>query len=264
MAVSLGIFSTLLPSDFTCLLKASSSSASSLFFISPSQTSHRPFRIICCNAASPKSASATGKREPRGIMKPRRVSPEMQDLVGVPEIPRTRALKLIWAYIKEHNLQWVLLSLLKRWFRTEYDFHFDLMQLLKVVAMKINCRCNEMSIHSFANPKPTSIMDPENKKIIVCDEKLKKIFGGKDRVGFLEIAGLINPHFLKYLLMNFSVSFASRYGVGLVWKILSWFNLAGIRENDHTRYKSTTFRIMPRIPYIQSQQQKVSPIQDVR
>ncbi|BAF29865.1 Os12g0507500 [Oryza sativa Japonica Group] len=39
--------------------------------------------------------------------------------------------------------------------------------------------------------------DPNNKKIIVCDEKLKKIFGGRDRVGFLEISGLLNPHFQK-------------------------------------------------------------------
>jgi len=77
-------------------------------------------------------------------MKPRPVSPEMQDLVGVPEISRTQALKQIWAHIKEHNLQ-----------------------------------------------------DPENKRIIVCDDKLKKIFGGRERIGFLEIAGLISPHFIK-------------------------------------------------------------------
>jgi chromatin remodeling complex protein RSC6 len=38
------------------------------------------------------------------------VSQAMQDVVGVPEIPRTQALKRIWAYIKEHDLQ-VLLSL---------------------------------------------------------------------------------------------------------------------------------------------------------
>ncbi|KAK6916358.1 SWIB/MDM2 domain [Dillenia turbinata] len=68
---------------------------------------------------------------------------------------------------------------------------------LKVVAMKINCRCVEVSIHLFANPKPTGVMDPENKKIIVCEKKLKKFFGGKVYVGFVEIAGLINPHFLK-------------------------------------------------------------------
>jgi upstream activation factor subunit UAF30 len=41
----------------------------------------------------------------RGIMKPKKISPEMQDLVGQPEISRTQALKSIWAHIKEHNLQ---------------------------------------------------------------------------------------------------------------------------------------------------------------
>ncbi|XP_073005409.1 upstream activation factor subunit UAF30-like [Typha latifolia] len=90
------------------------------------------------------SPPPAGKRQPRGITKPRPVSPAMQALVGVPEIPRTQALKLIWAYIKQNNLQ-----------------------------------------------------DPENKKIIVCDEKLKNIFGGRERVGFLEISGLLNPHFAK-------------------------------------------------------------------
>uniref|UniRef100_M4F0M2 DM2 domain-containing protein n=1 Tax=Brassica campestris TaxID=3711 RepID=M4F0M2_BRACM len=38
--------------------------------------------------------------------------------------------------------------------------------------------------------------DPQDKKVIICDEKLKKIFEGKDRDGFLEIAKLIGPHFL--------------------------------------------------------------------
>ncbi|EPS70894.1 hypothetical protein M569_03867, partial [Genlisea aurea] len=90
-------------------------------------------------------ATQTGKREPRGIMKPRRVSPEMQAFLGgVSEIPRTQALKEIWAHIKLHNLQ-----------------------------------------------------DPSDKKVIICDEKLKTIFQGRDQVGFLEIARLINPHFLK-------------------------------------------------------------------
>lgn len=104
----------------------------------------RPLRTVTLATVS-KPAAETKKREPRGIMKPRRVSPEMQAFLGgVSEIPRTQALKEIWAYIKRHNLQ-----------------------------------------------------DPENKKVIICDEQLKKIFGGKDRVGFLEIAGLINPHFLK-------------------------------------------------------------------
>ncbi|KAL0924834.1 hypothetical protein M5K25_005692 [Dendrobium thyrsiflorum] len=99
-------------------------------------------------SATPKTtviSEETGPKRPaRGITKPKPVSPAMQAFLGVKEIPRTQALKQIWAYIKENNLQ-----------------------------------------------------DPENKKIIVCDEKLKSIFGGRDRVGFLEISGLLNPHFVK-------------------------------------------------------------------
>uniref|UniRef100_A0A0D9XZP5 DM2 domain-containing protein n=1 Tax=Leersia perrieri TaxID=77586 RepID=A0A0D9XZP5_9ORYZ len=77
------------------------------------------------------------KRAASGIMKPKPISAELREFVGgAEELPRTEALKIIWAHIKGNNLQ-----------------------------------------------------DPNNKKIIVCDEKLKKIFGGRDRVGFLEISG---------------------------------------------------------------------------
>ncbi|XP_010939095.1 uncharacterized protein [Elaeis guineensis] len=113
-------------------------------------SSRWPAAVVLRAAAASKTTmaevvpGAAKKRQPRGITKPRPVSPELQALLGVKEIPRTQALKQIWAYIKENGLQ-----------------------------------------------------DPENKKVIVCDEKLKKIFGGRDRVGFLEISGLLNPHFLK-------------------------------------------------------------------
>uniref|UniRef100_A0A5B6ZIJ4 DM2 domain-containing protein n=1 Tax=Davidia involucrata TaxID=16924 RepID=A0A5B6ZIJ4_DAVIN len=147
MAISLGVFSSFLTAETTSLAKSSSSSSSLRLIaasLAPSHVSLRTVRTVTSAAAS-KPVTETGKREPRGIMKPRRVSPEMQAFLGgVSEIPRTQALKEIWAYIKQHNLQ-----------------------------------------------------DPENKKIIVCDEKLKNIFGGRERVGFLEIAGLISPHFLK-------------------------------------------------------------------
>ncbi|CAA3013042.1 upstream activation factor subunit spp27-like [Olea europaea subsp. europaea] len=57
-------------------------------------------------AVASKPAAETKKREPRGITKPHRVSPEMQAFLGgVTEIPHTQALKEIWAYIKKHNLQ---------------------------------------------------------------------------------------------------------------------------------------------------------------
>ncbi|XP_062175828.1 uncharacterized protein LOC133880886 [Alnus glutinosa] len=139
MATSLGLFSTFLSGRTASLMAKPSSCSPSSSLMAPANL--RTVRTVISATVSDKTP---GTRAPRGIMKPRRVSPEMQALVGVPEISRTQALKRIWAHIKEHNLQ-----------------------------------------------------DPENKKIIICDEKLKKIFAGKERIGFLEIAGLISPHFLK-------------------------------------------------------------------
>jgi len=54
-------------------------------------------------ASAPPAAKTT--RKPRGIMVAKPVSPEMQDFVGVSEISRTQAMKLIWDYIKANNLQ---------------------------------------------------------------------------------------------------------------------------------------------------------------
>ncbi|TVU50067.1 hypothetical protein EJB05_01422 [Eragrostis curvula] len=98
--------------------------------------------------AEAEGAAGKGKGKKKaasGITKPKPISAELREFVGgAEELPRTEAIKLVWAHIKGNNLQ-----------------------------------------------------DPNNKKIIVCDEKLKKIFGGRDRVGFLEISGLLNPHFPK-------------------------------------------------------------------
>ncbi|KAM3742754.1 hypothetical protein ACB098_07G091500 [Castanea mollissima] len=138
MAASLRLFSSFSSAKAASLMPK----ASPTLMLHCSPANLRMVRTV--TSATVSSNEAPEKRAPRGIMKPRPVSPEMQDLVGVPEISRTQALKQIWAHIKEHNLQ-----------------------------------------------------DPENKRIIVCDDKLKKIFGGRERIGFLEIAGLISPHFIK-------------------------------------------------------------------
>ncbi|XP_076893128.1 upstream activation factor subunit UAF30-like [Bidens hawaiensis] len=45
--------------------------------------------------------------------------------------------------------------------------------------------------------KSNQLQNPMNKKEIICDEKLKTIFDGKERVGFLEVAKLLAPHFVK-------------------------------------------------------------------
>uniref|UniRef100_A0A453K386 DM2 domain-containing protein n=1 Tax=Aegilops tauschii subsp. strangulata TaxID=200361 RepID=A0A453K386_AEGTS len=57
-------------------------------------------------------AEAEGKPKPKkkraasGIMKPKPISPELREFVGgAAELPRTEALKIIWAHIKGNNLQ---------------------------------------------------------------------------------------------------------------------------------------------------------------
>ncbi|KAL9236386.1 hypothetical protein vseg_011065 [Gypsophila vaccaria] len=42
-----------------------------------------------------------------------------------------------------------------------------------------------------------NLQNPSNKREIICDEKLKTLFSGKDKVGFLEIARLLSQHFVK-------------------------------------------------------------------
>ncbi|KAK1592911.1 hypothetical protein Q3G72_032295 [Acer saccharum] len=45
--------------------------------------------------------------------------------------------------------------------------------------------------------KHNSLQNPQNRKEIHCDDKLKTIFGEKDTVGFTKIAGLLSQHFVK-------------------------------------------------------------------
>ncbi|KAF2580584.1 hypothetical protein F2Q68_00006480 [Brassica cretica] len=160
MAFSSGIFSTVLCAK---TIPFRTSPSLSLFL-------RHPDNLRMVRAVTVTSEPATIKtREPRGIKKPRPVSPEMKDVVGESVIPRTQALKRIWAYVKEHDLQLV------------NTISYDL---------------GSLSYVSLFPPLNLVLQDPQNKKVIICDEKLKKIFEGKDRVGFLEIAKLIGPHFL--------------------------------------------------------------------
>ncbi|CAN6554814.1 unnamed protein product [Malus baccata var. baccata] len=102
MAATTGLISSTFFSGETSsfVILPFSSSSSSLRF---APANLRMVRIPTLATAS-KPATTT-PREPRGIMKPRKVSPEMQALVGAPEISRTQALKQIWAHIKQNNLQ---------------------------------------------------------------------------------------------------------------------------------------------------------------
>lgn len=41
------------------------------------------------------------------------------------------------------------------------------------------------------------LQNPADKRQIYCDEKLKALFDGKDKIGFLEIGKLLACHFVK-------------------------------------------------------------------
>ncbi|GKV47264.1 hypothetical protein SLEP1_g54178 [Rubroshorea leprosula] len=45
--------------------------------------------------------------------------------------------------------------------------------------------------------KTHNLQNPRDKREIFCDEKLKALFGGKEKVGFLEIGKLLAQHFVK-------------------------------------------------------------------
>ncbi|XP_062155792.1 protein TRI1-like [Alnus glutinosa] len=45
--------------------------------------------------------------------------------------------------------------------------------------------------------KGQNLQNPADKREIYCDEKLKALFSGKDKVGFLEIGKLLSLHFVK-------------------------------------------------------------------
>ncbi|XWS64953.1 hypothetical protein CRYUN_Cryun05aG0048500 [Craigia yunnanensis] len=45
--------------------------------------------------------------------------------------------------------------------------------------------------------KSQNLQNPNNKREILCDEKLKTIFDGKEKIGFLEIGKMLSRHFVK-------------------------------------------------------------------
>ncbi|KAL1535881.1 protein TRI1-like [Salvia divinorum] len=49
----------------------------------------------------------------------------------------------------------------------------------------------------WAYIKLNNLQNPVDRREIFCDDKLKKLFEGKDKVGFLEIAKLLSSHFVK-------------------------------------------------------------------
>lgn len=101
---------------------ATSATTISSYFVSggvssrraPTSLSFRPATVAMARnrvvAVAELAADEGMKKKPKkkvatGIMKPRPISPELQELVGAAEMARTDVIKAVWAYIKENNLQ---------------------------------------------------------------------------------------------------------------------------------------------------------------
>ncbi|XP_061997978.1 upstream activation factor subunit spp27 [Rosa rugosa] len=49
----------------------------------------------------------------------------------------------------------------------------------------------------WSHIKLHNLQNPANKREIICDDKLKELFEGKEKVNFLEIGKLLSRHFVK-------------------------------------------------------------------
>ncbi len=92
-------------------------------------------------AASKKKAKAPTKKKAPRKETPKKLSPELADVVGSNEMGRGSVIKKIWEYIKTNDCQ-----------------------------------------------------DPKDKRRIIPDEKLAKVFGSKDSITMFQLAGIIQKH----------------------------------------------------------------------
>ncbi|THG00903.1 hypothetical protein TEA_015279 [Camellia sinensis var. sinensis] len=56
---------------------------------------------------------------------------------------------------------------------------------------------SNLAVDELENCYVKTWINPTNKREICCDERLKTLFEGKDKVGFLEIGKLLSRHFVK-------------------------------------------------------------------
>lgn len=75
------------------------------------------------------------------LLKPMKLSAELEAVVGSGPMPRGEVVKKLWEYIKANNLQ-----------------------------------------------------NPQNKREILADDKLRPLFGGKDKVNMFEMTKLVSGH----------------------------------------------------------------------
>ncbi|KAK6243626.1 hypothetical protein QUC31_010035 [Theobroma cacao] len=163
-------------SSATAAAKFSSASAAAA---KPAATkvSRKPKKPTTSKPKADKPAAPRTTNRPTGISKVTPVSPALGQFLGAQQASRTEAVKQIWTYIKSHNLQVVFgegMMFFPEFQQREMDGETE--------------RFTDFAQISY---------NPSNKREIFCDEKLKAIFYGKEKIGFLEIGKLLTGHFVK-------------------------------------------------------------------
>ncbi|CAL5001342.1 unnamed protein product [Urochloa decumbens] len=168
-------------------------------------------RAAAAPAGSKKdSASAGAKRRggSGGLNKVCGVSPELQAIVGEPAMARTEIVRQLWAYIRKNNLQdpnnkrkIICNDELRLVFETDSTDMFKMNKLLSKHIRPLETTKREMA-HSEAvkrvwdHIKSNNLEDPENTTVILCDSKLKELFGCESLTSH-GVSELVSDHLFK-------------------------------------------------------------------
>ncbi|XP_059444272.1 uncharacterized protein LOC132176160 isoform X1 [Corylus avellana] len=132
------------------------------------------------------------------------ISPQLGCFLGASYCSRTQAVKLIWEYIKLHHLQG---GGHDRGFKTHRGF----------LTFLIFC----------------PLLNPENKREVFCDERLKSIFDGKDKVGFQEITSAVESLLsISSFPLSQIRSTTKMSGRGSIWIANSDYTIQGKQESN--------------------------------
>jgi upstream activation factor subunit UAF30 len=137
-----------------------------------------PFKPVdlTTNSSTPKKKKTPKEKKPRkaGTQAPYQLSPELARVTGKQILPRPQVTKALWDYIKANGLQVCtrMFVLRKSWVK--------------------RC-CTDSSRLALL------LQNPEDKREIICDDKLKAVMGGKDKVTMFTMNKYVGPHLLEKL-----------------------------------------------------------------
>lgn len=142
--------------------------------------------------ASKDSAQPAKKRRggPGGLNKLCGVSPQLQAVVGHPQLPRTEIVKQLWAYIRKNNLQdpsnkrkIICNDELRLLFETDSTDMFKMNKLLAkhIIPLEPTKKTGQNSKRSKADKESSASRSSESVPIVIISEALANFFATSER-----------------------------------------------------------------------------------